>query len=80
MVPDKLPIVSITFKDDLRLTFLQILSFDRLFDLNRLGTFFVVINDRTPEQIIQTKSTLQSWLDEPGIISDAMKQQIRMIT
>lgn len=80
MVPNKLPIVSITFKDDLRLTFLQILSFDRLFDLGRLGTFFVVINDRTPEQIIDTKLTLQNWLDKPGIISNAMRQRIRILT
>lgn len=80
MVPNKLPIVSITFKDDLRLTFLQILSFDRLFDLDRLGMYYVVINDRTPEQANETKSTLTNWLEAPGIVSDTMKTKIHIIT
>lgn len=79
MVPNELPVVSITFRGDVRLTFLQILSFDRLFELNRLGTFYVVINDPSPEQALETRRILRGLLSANGIISDCMRDRLRII-
>ncbi|QYH19419.1 hypothetical protein JKI95_10015 [Corynebacterium aquatimens] len=79
MLPDKLPVVSITFADDIRLTFLQILSFDRLFECDRLGAFRVVVNDRTPEQAQETKDTLNEWISLPNVLSESMRDKVSII-
>lgn len=75
----KLPVVSITFQDDIRLTFLQIASFDRLFEKNRLGTFYIVIDDRAPDAAEQTKQTLGTWFESSGMISDSSTNAITAI-
>lgn len=79
MIPDKLPVVSITFQDDIRLTFLQIVSFDRLFEQNRLGTFYIVVNDRTPDAAEETKQALGSWIERSGMISESMRRRIQIL-
>lgn len=77
MPTHKAPIVTITFEDDFKLTLLQILSVDRLFSVNELTEYIIILN--CPED---RGTNLRSMLIEclTGAISSELMGKLRFYT
>lgn len=70
----EISIATVTFSGDLRLTVLQILSVDRLFDLTGVGEYVVVANDADPAPM---REELERHLE--GRISNELRGKLRII-